>query len=208
MRCRVGGESVTGGGAEPFFSSLQTGGVSFSFALRCFLNGGATSRSLFEAGPCALIRGCAAAEARKERERQRARRRGAKQALRWCEMEFFFFPHFFFNLDLLLASLSRRAKPLSPSASLRAPILPLKLSLTEKESLVGAGGVKKERKEKRTSPPYPRFSSPFLPTSLIPTLSPPSKKKKSSASSSSCRARARSASASGTSPRRPASARA
>ena len=93
-------------------------------------------------------------------------------------MEFFFFPHFFFNLDLLLASLSRRAKPLSPSASLRAPILPLKLSLTEKESLVGAGGVKKERKEKRTSPPYPRFSSPFLPPSLIPTLSPLSKKKK------------------------------
>ena len=182
-------------------------GASLSLLRFAAFSTGARLRVLSSRRARALSSAAAQLPKHEKRERQRARRRGAKQALRWCEMEFFFFPHFFFNLDLLLASLSRRAKPLSPSASLRAPILPLKLSLTEKESLVGAGGVKKERKEKRTSPPYPRFSSPFLPPSLIPTLSPLSKKK-SSASSSSCRARARSASASGTSPRRPASARA
>ena len=202
----MGGESVTGGGVEPFFSSLRTRGVSFSFALRCFLNGGATSRSLFEAGPCALIRGCAAAEARKEREREReteSKATGRKTSVAMVRDGVFFLSSFFFQSRPSLGIVVSPSKT-SLALGLSSRTYLASQAVLEREGKPRRGG----RGRKRTSPPYPRFSSPFLPPSLIPTLSPPSKKKKSSASSSSCRARARSASASGTSPRRPASARA
>lgn len=71
----------------------------------------------------------------------------------------------------------------------------------------GGRGEKREKREKN-EPSLPSFLLSLPPSLSHPHPLPTLKKKKSSASSSSCRARARSASASGTSPRRPASARA
>lgn len=207
MRCRVGGESVTGGGAEPFFSSLQTGGVSFSFALRCFLNGGATSRSLFEAGPCALIRGCAAAEARKERETE-SKATGRKTSVAMVRDGVFFLSSFFFQPRPSLGVVVSPSKTsLALGLSSRTYLASQAVLDREGKPRRGGRGEKREKREKN-EPSLPSFLLSLPPSLSHPHPLPTLKKKKSSASSSSCRARARSASASGTSPRRPASARA
>ena len=153
------------------------------------------------------LRSCRSTKRERERETE-SKATGRKTSVAMVRDGVFFLSSFFFQSRPSLGIVVSPSKT-SLALGLSSRTYLASQAVLEREGKPRRGGRGRKKREKRKERALPTLVSP-LPSSL-PLSSPPSphpQKKKSSASSSSCRARARSASASGTSPRRPASARA
>lgn len=152
----------------------------------------------------------AAAQLPKHEKRERDREQGDGAQNKRCDgarWSFFSFLIFFQPRPSLGVVVSPSKTSLALGLSSRTYLASQAVLDREGKPRRGGRGEKREKREKN-EPSLPSFLLSLPPSLSHPHPLPTLKKKKSSASSSSCRARARSASASGTSPRRPASARA